>query len=164
MIRVRKIYFLTKRCDGCQACEVACLEKHSKSQSIFMTKMEHPSPQPLIKVKRSGNQYWATICQHCTEAPCVRACMAGAMQYSENGEVYHNTKQCVGCWMCVMVCPFGAIVPLSEEKKANKCDLCKDEKTPPCVAACSREALFYGSPEEYEMKVVGDSHALSHHR
>lgn len=154
-IRMQKLYFLSKRCDGCGACEVACLEKHSQSQSIFMTKMEQPSPKPRISVKRSGNQYWATVCQQCTEAMCVGACMTGAMQYSTTGEVIHNTKQCVGCFMCVMVCPFGAI-PINEAKQVKKCNLCKDEKTPPCVGSCSRKALFYGTPEEYEMKVAGD--------
>ncbi|KJS49395.1 4Fe-4S dicluster domain-containing protein [Desulfosporosinus sp. BICA1-9] len=155
-MRVQKLFFISKHCDGCQACEVACLEKHSQSQSIFMTKMEQPSPQPRIKVKRSGNQYWATVCQHCNEAMCVGTCMTGALQYSATGEVFHNAKQCVGCWMCIMACPFGAIATLNEAKKASKCDLCKGEKTPPCVASCSRQALLYGTPEDYEMKVAGD--------
>ena len=155
-MRVQKLFFISKHCDGCQACEAACLEKNSQSQSIFMTKMEQPSPQARIKVKKLGNQYWATVCQHCSDSMCVRACMTGAMQYSSEGEVFHSTNKCVGCWMCIMVCPFGAIAPLSEAKKASKCDLCKDDKSPPCVAVCSRQALFYGTPEEYEMKVAGD--------
>ncbi|WP_242832422.1 4Fe-4S dicluster domain-containing protein [Desulfosporosinus orientis] len=121
-----------------------------------MTKMEKPTLQPRIRVKKSGNQYWATVCQHCSESMCVRACMTGAMQHSPTGEVFHDAKKCVGCWMCIMVCPFGAIVSLSEVKKAGKCDLCKDEKIPPCVARCPQQALIYGTSEEYEMKVAGD--------
>lgn len=153
---MKKLFIISKHCDGCQACEVACLEKKSKSQSIFMAKMEQSSRQPSIKVKKSGDKYWTTVCQHCTEAMCVRACMTGAMQYSLAGEVFHDVNKCVGCWMCIMVCPFGAISTINEAKKASKCDLCKDEKTPPCVASCSRQALLYGTPEEYEMKVAGE--------
>ena len=85
--------------------------------------MEKPPAQARIKVKRSGNQYWATVCQHCTDSMCVRACMTGAMQYSTLGEVIHNIEKCVGCWMCIMVCPLGAIASRSEAKKASKCDL-----------------------------------------
>ena len=162
-MRMQKIYFRPERCDGCRACELACMEKHSQTQSVFMAGLEQPSPLPRIKVEKSGTQYGAVVCQHCIEAMCVEACMTGAMQYSETGNVYHNTQQCVGCWMCVMVCPFGAVVPLAEAKKAGKCNLCEDETIPPCVLACPRQALWYLSPEEYEMKVAGDGHALPDH-
>lgn len=153
---MQKLFLIYKRCDGCQACELACLEKHSLSQSIFMAKMEQSSPQSRIKISKAGSKYWARICQHCSEAMCVGACMTGAMQYSSEGDVFHDPNKCVGCWMCIMVCPFGAISALNEAAKASKCDLCKDEKTPPCAASCSRQALFYGTPEEYEMKVAGE--------
>lgn len=163
-MRMQKIYFRAEQCDGCKACEVACVEKNSLNKSLFMAKMEQPAPQARIKVEKSGEHYWASLCQHCVEAMCVGACMTGAMQYAETGGVVHNVEQCVGCWMCVMVCPFGAVVPFEEVKKAVKCNLCKDEKTPPCVVACTRQALSYCTPEEYEMKVAGDWHAISHHR
>ncbi len=160
---MRKIYYLPEQCNGCLACEAACIEKKSVTKSIFMANLERPAPQARINVEKFGDHYWASLCQQCTEAMCVGACMTGAMQYCETGEVFHNIEQCVGCWMCVMVCPFGAVVPLEEVKKAGKCDLCKDEKTPPCVIACIHKALCYCTPEEYEMKVAGDRHAISHH-
>ena len=155
-MRMPKIYFRPGRCDGCRACELACTEKHSQTRSIFLAGMEKPLPQPRIKVTESANQYAAVVCQHCLEAMCVGACMTGAMQYSDSGAVVHDARQCVGCWMCVMVCPFGAVVPLAEAKKAGKCNLCEDEKIPACVLACTRKALWYCTGEEYEMKVAGE--------
>lgn len=158
-----KLYFRPERCDGCRACELACIEKHSQTRSAFLAQREHPSPRPRISVEKSGQHCGAVVCQHCIEARCVEACMTGAMQYLETGKVYHDVQQCVGCWMCVMVCPFGAVVPLPEARKAGKCNLCEDEAIPPCVLACSRQALYYGNGEEYEMKVAGDGHALPDH-
>ncbi len=149
-MRMRKIYFLAERCDGCLACEAACMETKSLTKSLFMAKLEQPAPQARINVKKTDGRYWSSICQHCVEAMCVGACMTGAMQYSETGEVFHEVESCVGCWMCVMVCPFGAVIPLENVKKVSKCDLCKDEKTPPCVVACTRKALCYCTAEDYE--------------
>src|SRR5574337_1937381 len=50
-------------------------------------------------------------------------------------------SRCVGCWMCVMTCPFGAIQAVYEEKLARKCDGCTSYEIPPCVAACKPAAL-----------------------
>ncbi|KGK81245.1 hydrogenase [Desulfosporosinus sp. HMP52] len=160
---MQKIYYRANHCDGCQACEVACIEKKSFTKSLFMAKLEQPTPKARINFEKFDNKYWASICQHCIEAMCVGACMTGAMHYSETGEVVHNLEQCVGCGMCIMVCPFGAVVMLEDAKKVSKCDLCEDEKIPPCVIACTRRALCYCTPEDYENEGWGDGLAISHH-
>lgn len=161
---VKRIYFRVEYCDGCRACETVCRERHSGSRVLFMDREEEPVSSARITVERQGGTYWAVVCQHCAEAPCVGACMTGAMQYGDEGEVIHRVDRCVGCWMCVMVCPFGAVLPQPEERKVAKCDCCAGERRPACVAACSRQALWYGSPEEFEEKTAGDGHALSHYR
>jgi electron transport protein HydN len=81
-----------------------------------------------------------------------------------DGKVLVNTERCVGCHLCLMACPFGAIefAPLncdaapiypaaansSGEKnkttmyRANKCDLCNDrEDGPACITNCPENAL-----------------------
>ena len=57
-----------------------------------------------------------------------------------------DEDRCVGCWMCVMVCPYGVIhscesYDRSQGKIASKCDLCAGEDVPACVAHCPNEAL-----------------------
>ena len=80
-----------------------------------------------------------------------------------NGRVLVNTERCVGCRLCLMACPFGAVefAPLEcdaepihpttaestvEKNKtmyrANKCDLCNDrEDGPACITNCPENAL-----------------------
>jgi carbon-monoxide dehydrogenase iron sulfur subunit len=71
--------------------------------------------------------------------------MTGAMQRDkETGAVECDEGKCVGCWMCIMVCPFGVISrDVHEGKIASKCDLCIGEGEPACVKNCPNEALVY---------------------
>jgi carbon-monoxide dehydrogenase iron sulfur subunit len=70
--------------------------------------------------------------------------MSGAMyRDKETGAVLCNEDKCVGCWMCIMVCPFGVISRSSDKKIASKCDLCMGEDIPVCVKNCPNEALKY---------------------
>ncbi|AFM00939.1 MULTISPECIES: 4Fe-4S dicluster domain-containing protein [Desulfitobacterium] len=153
---MRKIYFQPQRCDGCLACEQVCREKHSKTQSLFNSKVEIPLAKPHIRLSGLDGRYSVSICQNCVHASCVEACMAGALRYSDEGNVIHDAEQCVGCYMCVMVCPFAAIAPQETTGKAGKCQLCLDEEQPPCVLACSRKALLFGTSAEYEEEIEGD--------
>ena len=76
--------------------------------------------------------------------------MAGAMTKDlVSGEVTCNPDKCVGCWMCVMVCPFGAVRP--GEIYTVKCDMCPDrDGAVACVEACPTGALFAATPEEFQ--------------
>ena len=54
-----------------------------------------------------------------------------------------DPERCVGCWMCIMVCPVGAVRRGAERAVASKCDLCGGVGTPACVANCPNEAILY---------------------
>lgn len=153
---MRKIYFQSELCDGCKACEQVCREKHSETQSLFNSKEETPLRKPRIHVTEVNDQYSLTVCQNCVHPLCVQACMAGALMFSELGNVIQDLEQCVGCFMCVMACPFGAIAPQEETGKAGKCQLCIDEEQPPCVVACEKKALIYCTSKEFEQMNEGE--------
>jgi len=58
------------------------------------------------------------------------------------GLVSHDADRCIGCWTCIMVCPYGAVrVDPQTGGVAAKCDLCPGLETPACVANCPNEAL-----------------------
>ncbi len=59
----------------------------------------------------------------------------------ETGLVVHNKDKCMGCWTCVMVCPYGAIKIDKEGHIVAKCDQCTELETPACVANCPNGAL-----------------------
>ena len=149
-----KIYCDIRRCVGCKSCELACAIEHSGSKNLTKAIEESPRPQKRLKTESTNGSVISLHCQHCEDAPCVTACMSGALSKdNKTGATMHNKDKCVGCWMCVMVCPFGAIVKGIDEKIAFKCDLCPDRDDYACVVACPTEALFTGNKKEFEKKI-----------
>jgi carbon-monoxide dehydrogenase iron sulfur subunit len=140
---MKKIIPKEEYCIGCQLCEVYCALEHSRSKNIHKFKNEYPLPKNRVKVEINGKTSFALSCRHCEDAPCVDACISGAMQKDpETGIVINNHDKCVGCWMCIMSCPFGAIRKGDDEKVSLKCDFCPDLNEPACVANCPQEALI----------------------
>jgi carbon-monoxide dehydrogenase iron sulfur subunit len=64
------------------------------------------------------------------------------MKKGEDGRVTVDSEKCVGCWSCVMACPYGSVGMDRENKKSVKCDLCADREIPACVEACPNRALI----------------------
>lgn len=93
-------------------------------------------------------------CRHCEEAPCMRICPTHALHRDEvSGPVLLDKSLCIGCRFCLVVCPFGAIMPSYDGRTIVKCDLCidrlKEGQEPACVASCPMEALEFVDAEEY---------------
>jgi carbon-monoxide dehydrogenase iron sulfur subunit len=144
---VKKVYALEEYCVGCKLCEVHCVVAHSKSKDIIKAyKKETPRPLPRVIVEEDMPVSFALQCRHCEDAPCTKACITGAMHRDEEtGVVTNREERCVGCWTCILVCPYGAIVRNEEGKKvATKCDLCSQSgDIPACVKNCPNEALKF---------------------
>jgi carbon-monoxide dehydrogenase iron sulfur subunit len=142
---MKKIYAREEFCLACRLCEIHCLVQHSKSKKIIKAfRQERETVVPGVQVEESGHTSFALQCRHCDDAPCLEACMTGAMHRdAATGAVLCEESRCVGCWMCVMVCPAGAVRRGKENKVASKCDLCLGEKTPVCVLNCPNEAIVY---------------------
>ena len=144
----KKIIPKEEYCIGCQLCEIYCAVEHSKSKNIHKFLKEYPEPTRRVIVEGDTDASFALSCRHCDDAPCVSACIAGAMvKDPETGLVSSDPEQCVGCWMCLMVCPFGAIHK-GGKKIALKCDFCPDADEPVCVANCPQEALVCVQSED----------------
>ncbi len=149
---MKRLVVKLDKCTGCKRCEQACMAEHSDSKNYIGALFEPVQPKTRIFVEPNGEKAVPIVCRHCVEPLCVSACMAGCMQKDPVTGVVTNTgheQQCVGCWMCVMACPFGVITPgteaeekgLSPFARAIKCDFCPNRDTPACVAACPDAAI-----------------------
>ena len=142
---MKKIIAKEQLCMGCGLCEVYCIVSHSKTKDIIKAyNREQPRPTSRVNLEIHKPVSFAIQCRHCEDAPCVNACLSGAMTKDEESDlVIHDCERCIGCWTCIMVCPYGAIKMDSSGKAVSKCDLCSDLNEPACVSNCPNNALIY---------------------
>ncbi len=146
---MKEILIDIEKCMGCKSCEIACRVAHSKSKNLFDAIFEERLSQKRVFVENIDGIPIPIQCRHCEEAPCTIACMTGALYKDEKGITCYNESICVGCFMCVMVCPFGVINNNRYEKKIIKCDRCPDREIPSCVEACPTNALSFNIVEKF---------------
>lgn len=127
------------KCTGCRSCEAACSTWKEGETNIVKSRIRIV---PFI----DEAYFHPIVCQQCETPFCAIPCPTGALRKNtETGMVELYKGKCVGCRLCLMSCPFGAITVL-EDSLASKCDLC--DRDPMCVKFCEFGALTYGERDE----------------
>jgi len=90
-----------KRCIGCYACIAGCVETHRNAGL---------QAYPRLYVIHTSSGTMPIQCRHCEEPSCAAVCPVKAISQS-NKTIQVNEGLCIGCKMCALACPFGAIVP-----------------------------------------------------
>lgn len=122
-------------CAGCRTCEMACSLAHFGACSPVLSNIR------VVEWTRLGLTVPMT-CLQCEDAACMNACQVGAIKRNaETGAMIINDDLCVGCKMCMLVCPVGGPAFNVETHKMHKCDLCDGD--PLCVKVCPTGALKY---------------------
>lgn len=132
---MRKILIAdAQKCTGCKLCELFCSLHHTKEFS--------PSKARIRVVEFHEELVFVPMtCWHCEEAACMEACPANAIRRDhDTAAVVIDAGRCIGCKMCIMACPFGAITHAGGETPL-KCDLC--EGKPHCAMICPTGAIRY---------------------
>ncbi|WP_421077135.1 4Fe-4S dicluster domain-containing protein [Methanothermococcus sp. Ax23] len=121
---MKKIVMINDKCDNCGDCVKACMGLHGVSR---------------IGILEHDGRYLPVVCQHCASAPCKEVCPVEAIE-NKDGVIYLEESKCIGCGLCAMACPFGAI---SMSDVAHKCSLCMEQEDDECacVKACSKRCL-----------------------
>jgi len=146
-----------ERCLGCHSCEIACTVAHSQSKDLQSAIQEDPKPRRRMTVEFAGEHALPLQCRHCENAPCLMVCPTEAVhREGERGPVLIDEARCIGCKLCMTVCPFGVIDLASDGKAVIKCDQCAERVAagdlPACVAACLTKALQFVDIGEYNRK------------
>jgi carbon-monoxide dehydrogenase iron sulfur subunit len=98
---------------------------------------------PKIKIEEKDGISFAVSCRHCHEPLCVKGCITGALGIA-NGVIIIDGDRCVGCYTCILSCPYGAISS-SDSGAVQKCELCARTTAgdPACVKGCPNGAIVF---------------------
>ncbi|MBI1349692.1 MAG: 4Fe-4S dicluster domain-containing protein [Actinomycetales bacterium] len=138
-----------RTCIGCHACTVACKVEHNVPVGKFRTwvkyveKGEYPTTTREMGVMR---------CNHCTDAPCVKACPTQALFIRDDGIVDFDNERCIGCKTCMQACPYDAIYIDDDTHTAAKCNFCAHRidngLEPACVQVCPTQSIWMGDIDD----------------
>ena len=134
---------IPEKCTACRACELACSMKHYGEFNPTRSRIK-------VNIFLEEALYIPTVCTQCTDAWCAKICPTNAIQLNRDRMAYVVVDdKCVGCKMCVLACPFGAMELFPDHGKAEKCDHCLSiDGDPECVKFCVPGALVYTDLEE----------------
>ena len=162
------------KCNGCHNCQIACKDEHCGNDWSPVAR-----PQPLAgqfwtrvvdrvrgQVPKVKVAYEHTICQHCDDAPCIKACPEKAIYKRQDGLVVIDPQNCKGSHNCVEACPYPGVIYFNEDLNiAQKCTFCahlvdKGWTETRCTEACPTAARVFGDEEELR-DLIGRSEVLA---
>ena len=88
------------RCIACGTCMAACSEGHRRVGL---------QDEPRLALYQGRDVVASLTCHHCEGAPCLKVCPVNAIRHDDDGCVRIDEKKCIGCKLCAVACPFGAI-------------------------------------------------------
>lgn len=102
-----------ERCVGCYACTIACKVENGAPPGVWSAPVYEKEVGTYPTVERI---FLPTLCNHCKEPPCMKACPTGAIHKRQDGIVLVDSKKCCGSRACIAACPYGALSFVKEVK------------------------------------------------
>ena len=104
------------KCFNCQACAITCHDEyHGNDFPGYAAGMPNHQRWIEIKTREKGRcpmvevAYLPVTCNHCDDAPCLRAAQDGAVRKRPDGIVIIDPERAKGQRQLVAACPYGAI-------------------------------------------------------
>lgn len=168
------------RCFGCQACAAACKVANNMPKHVAFNRVlteGGDSPDTAAGEFPNCTMSWLPMqCQHCDEPACLAVCPTGATQKREDGIVWVDSEQCIGCESCIHACPYEDVrtlietpeyyldvvvgefdAPAHKEGTVEKCTFCYNlidrGEVPACMQLCPGRARYWGDLDDPESEV-----------
>ncbi|MFC1958093.1 4Fe-4S dicluster domain-containing protein [Chloroflexota bacterium] len=155
------------KCENCNNCYLSCKDEYVNNDWPEYSAAQPPHQQKWIDIQTNERgqypyvdvAYLPVPCQHCNNAPCIKASKDGAIYQRPDGIVIIDPVKSKGQRQVVSACPYGAIWWNEELEIPQKCTLCAhllDEgwtKTR-CAQSCPTGALTILSANDTELEQI----------
>lgn len=144
-----------RTCIGCHACSVACKSEFDVPLGVFRDTVKYLETGQYPSAKR---HFIPVLCNHCEDAPCLKACPTQAISRLDGGEVTIDKNRCNAVRACMSACPYGAIYIDPFENVAQKCTFCSHRtatgQQPACVEACPTKCRIFGDLDDPDSEIA----------
>ena len=157
---------LTK-CVGCHDCQIGCKDEHVGNDWSPYAKPQPEVGQFWLKVHQYERgaaphvkvTYLPVMCNHCENAPCMKAAKDGAVYRRPDGLVLIDPVKAKGQKAIVDACPYHAVYWNDELNIPQKCTGCAhlldgDEpiSIPRCVDNCHVNVITFGEEADLDLE------------
>ena len=165
------------KCENCNNCYLACKDEHVGNDWPGYAAPQPPQQQKWIEVQTNERgqypfidvAYLPHLCQHCDNAPCIKAASGGAVYKRHDGIVIIDPAKARGQRGIVSACPYDAISWNEELQLPQKCTGCAHlldagwQETR-CMQSCPTGALTVRCVDEAEKQAIIKAEKLEVYR
>lgn len=141
----KELVFDPTLCTGCMRCMTTCSTYNFGATSLSKSRIQivRHEGHAITRIDEPDELiFFPMTCRQCETPYCQKVCPVNAIQRKQDtGAMRVDYDKCIGCRMCMVGCPFGAVRYDSVRKLIFKCELCEGE--PQCVKFCPTEALQF---------------------
>lgn len=162
------------RCNGCYNCALAAKDEYVDNREPgYFEPMPRHSQEWVDVIHHERGQFPAidvayvpVMCNHCDDAPCLKAAKNGAVTKREDGIVLIDPVKAKGQKQIVEACPYGAVfwndelqIPQNWPFDAHLLD--RGWKSPRAVEVCATGAISAHKLDDNEMLALAQTEKLA---
>lgn len=166
-----------EKCENCNNCYLSCKDEYVDNDWRGYSAPQPPHQQKWIEIHTNERGQYPFIdvaylpqpCQHCDNAPCIKAATDRAIYKRPDGIVIIDPVKAKGHQKIVNACPYGAISWNEELQLPQKCTFCahlldSGWKETRCTQSCPTGALTVRYANDTEMREIIKTEKLEVYR